>query len=264
VIALLALASFELLADGMRAAQRAPALAAVLRRLRPFLVELAPPGAGLGAARPITRIELEALEARWPGTTASVFSDVEAGVEPGRWLVVDGPSGSGKTTLLTLLLGALEPAGGRILVDGVPLTELSRADWRRRVAWCPQEAHVFDSTIRGNLLLFFLIDAVGALAFAGIGLLVASRTSTTEAVSGLMNLVMLPMWVLSGVFFASTNFPDVMQPFIHILPLTALIDAMRAVVNEGRSIAGVAPQIGILTVWGGTSFLLSLKFFRWQ
>ena len=68
---------------------------------------------------------------------------------------------------------------------------------------------------------------------------VASRARTIEAVSGLMNLVMLPMWVLSGVFFASTNFPDAMQPFIQVLPLTALNDALRAIVNEGQSLAAV-------------------------
>jgi ABC-2 type transport system permease protein len=83
-------------------------------------------------------------------------------------------------------------------------------------------------------------------------------------VSGLMNLVMLPMWVLSGVFFAATNFPDVMQPFIRILPLTALNDAMRAVVNEGRSLDSLLPQIAILAAWGSLSFVLSLKLFRWQ
>jgi ABC-type multidrug transport system permease subunit len=75
---------------------------------------------------------------------------------------------------------------------------------------------------------------------------------------------MLPMWVLSGVFFASTNFPDAMQPIIRILPLTALNDALRAVVNDGRSIADVWPQAVTMTLWGTGSFLLSLKLFRWQ
>ncbi|HEX8030643.1 MAG TPA: ABC transporter permease [Vicinamibacterales bacterium] len=123
---------------------------------------------------------------------------------------------------------------------------------------------VFDVVVQGRLWALAAIALMGALAFGGLGLFVASRARTIEAVSGLMNLVMLPMWVLSGVFFASTNFPDVMQPFIHILPLTALIDAMRGVVNEGRTLVGVAPELGVLSAWGGTSFLLSLKFFRWQ
>jgi len=153
VISLLVLASFEPLADGMRAVQRSPGLAAVLARLRPFLDEPDTSAGSATAAQPITDVRLDALSARWPGTAEPVFSGLDARVEPGRWLVVDGPSGSGKTTLLTLLLGALQPDGGRILVDGVPLAGLSAADWRARVAWCPQEAHVFDSTIRGNLLL---------------------------------------------------------------------------------------------------------------
>ena len=95
-------------------------------------------------------------------------------------------------------------------------------------------------------------------------MLLASRARTIEAVSGLMNLVMLPMWVLSGVFFASTNFPDAMQPFIQVLPLTALNDALRAIVNEGQAIAAVRREIAILATWGVISFVLSLKLFRWQ
>ena len=92
----------------------------------------------------------------------------------------------------------------------------------------------FDVAVHGSVWALAALALLGALAFGGLGLFVASRARTIEAVSGLMNLVMLPMWVLSGVFFAATNFPEVMQPFIHILPLTALNDAMRAVVNEGR------------------------------
>jgi ABC-2 type transport system permease protein len=122
----------------------------------------------------------------------------------------------------------------------------------------------FDVAVHGPLWALAALALLGALAFGGLGLFVASRARTIEAVSGLMNLVMLPMWVLSGVFFASTNFPDAMQPFIHVLPLTALIDAMRAVVNEGRSLDSVVPQMAILTAWGSLSFAAALKLFRWQ
>ena len=84
--------------------------------------------------------------------------------------------------------------------------------------------------------MVFLI-LLGAFSFAGLGLLVASRAKTIEAVSGLMNLVMLPMWVLSGIFFSSERFPELLQPFIQALPLTALIDALRAVMLEGATLA---------------------------
>jgi ABC-type multidrug transport system permease subunit len=93
---------------------------------------------------------------------------------------------------------------------------------------------------------------------------VASRARTIEGVSGLMNLVMMPMWVLSGVFFASSNFPDVMQPFIQALPLTALNDALRGVMNEGASLAGLRGEVAILLAWGMFPFALALKLFRWQ
>jgi ABC-2 type transport system permease protein len=122
----------------------------------------------------------------------------------------------------------------------------------------------FDVAVHGALWSLAALAIIGAVAFGGLGLLVASRARTIEAVSGLMNLVMLPMWVLSGVFFASTNFPEAMQPFIHVLPLTALNDSLRIIVNEGQSFDAVLPQVAILTGWGGISFLLALKLFRWQ
>jgi ABC-type multidrug transport system permease subunit len=122
----------------------------------------------------------------------------------------------------------------------------------------------FDVAVRGALVALAAMALLGALSFGGLGLLIASRARTIEGVSGLMNLVMMPMWVLSGVFFAAANFPDAMQPFIQVLPLTALNDALRGVVNEGLSLAGVADEIAVLAAWGTISFLLALKVFRWQ
>jgi ABC transporter DrrB family efflux protein len=122
----------------------------------------------------------------------------------------------------------------------------------------------FDVTVQGPMAVFALVCLVGALAFGGMALLVASRARTIEAVSGLLNFVMLPMWIVSGVFFASSNFPDAMQPVIQSLPLTALIDALRAVTNDGQSLSAVMPDLAILTLWGGGSFVVALRIFRWQ
>jgi ABC-2 type transport system permease protein len=122
----------------------------------------------------------------------------------------------------------------------------------------------FGVAVRGSIVALAAISLIGALSFGGLALLVSSRARTIEAVSGLLNVVMLPMWVLSGVFFAASNFPDVMQPFIQALPLTALNDALRAVVNEGASLAAVSSEIGILVAWGVISFVFALKLFRWQ
>jgi ABC-type multidrug transport system permease subunit len=121
----------------------------------------------------------------------------------------------------------------------------------------------FGVVIQGSLLAIAALILLGALAFAGIGLLVASRARTLEAVSGLMNLVMLPMWVLSGIFFSSDRFPDAMQPFIKALPLTPLIDALRSVSLEGASLVAVWPQVAILSGYAIVSFVLALRWFRW-
>jgi ABC-2 type transport system permease protein len=123
---------------------------------------------------------------------------------------------------------------------------------------------VFDTVIQGNLLLIGLLSFLGAMTFAGIGLLVSSRARTAETVSGLMNAVMLPMFLLSGVFFSTENFPGWMQPFITLLPLTALNDALRAVINEGVGLFAVLSPMVILAGWAVLSFVVALKVFRWS
>lgn len=123
---------------------------------------------------------------------------------------------------------------------------------------------VFDVEIRGSLLLFCLVCLLGGAAFAGIGILVSSRARTLEAVSGLMNVVMMPMWICSGVFFSYERFPDAVKPLIRALPLTALADALRAVMNDGFGIGEVSAQLLNLVVWTIVSFVVGLKIFRWS
>ena len=123
---------------------------------------------------------------------------------------------------------------------------------------------VFDVPVRGSLIGLSAIVLLGAMAFSGLGLLVASRSKTIEGVSGLMNLVMVPMWILSGVFFSAANFPDVMQPLIKALPLTALNDALRAVMIDGASITSTLGMLAIVAVWGVASFVVALRIFRWR
>lgn len=117
---------------------------------------------------------------------------------------------------------------------------------------------------QGSVISLVLLILLGAFSFAGIGLLVASRAKTLEAVSGLMNLVMLPMWVLSGIFFSSDRFPEIAQPFILALPLTELINSSRAVMLEGATLASQAGNVAALAAWGSISFVLALRLFRWN
>jgi len=123
---------------------------------------------------------------------------------------------------------------------------------------------VFGVRVNGSILVLILLCIVGGYAFSGIGLLTASRAKTIEAVSGLMNLIMMPMWLCSGVFFSYERFPDSVKPFIRILPLTLLNDALRAVINDAAGLSQIAFQLGILTVWGLVTFVIGLKVFRWQ
>jgi ABC-2 type transport system permease protein len=108
-----------------------------------------------------------------------------------------------------------------------------------------------------------LVVVLGSLAFAGIGLLIASRTEKTETVSGLVNLVMLPSYLFSGVFFSSSRFPEAIQPLIQALPLTRLNNALRDVMLEGKSLTEISGHLLVLALWGGFSFALALRWFKW-
>jgi ABC-2 type transport system permease protein len=122
----------------------------------------------------------------------------------------------------------------------------------------------FGVSVHGRIVDLAAVALIGSLTFAGIGLLVASRPKTIEGVSGLMNLVMLPMWLLSGTFFSASRFPALLQPAIRALPLTALNDSLRSVMNDGATLAASWSAIAIMLGWGLISFALALRLFRWQ
>jgi ABC-type multidrug transport system permease subunit len=121
----------------------------------------------------------------------------------------------------------------------------------------------FGVPLRGSLVALGAMAVLGALAFSGLGLLVASRAKNTQTASGLMNLVMMPMFVLSGVFFSADHFPRLVQPVVRALPLTALNDGLRAVMNEGAGLAALAPEAALLAGVAVASFGAALRIFRW-
>jgi ABC-2 type transport system permease protein len=123
---------------------------------------------------------------------------------------------------------------------------------------------VFGVPLRGSVAVLALVAVVGALTFSALGLLIASRARTIEGASGLMNVTMMPMWVLSGVFFSSERFPDAVQPIIQALPLTAAVEALRGIMLRGAGLPDVLPQLGILGVWLVACFAVALKIFRWR
>jgi ABC-type multidrug transport system permease subunit len=123
---------------------------------------------------------------------------------------------------------------------------------------------VFDVAVRGPLLALLAIALVGSLTFAALGLLVAARTRTIESVSGWMNLVMLPMWLLSGSFFSYERFPEAFWPAIRMLPLTAVNDAMRVVFRGEPLLVGTVPELTVLAAWCLVAFAIAVRRFRWQ
>jgi ABC-type multidrug transport system permease subunit len=122
---------------------------------------------------------------------------------------------------------------------------------------------VFSMRVMGSWLSMLIVSGLGAITFGCVGLLTASRAQKIETASGLINLVMMPMWIFSGVFFSYERFPAAVQPFIKALPLTALNDALRTTILEGTPLSAQAGRLVVMAVWCGVSFALALKWFRW-
>lgn len=122
---------------------------------------------------------------------------------------------------------------------------------------------VFGVRIVGSSVALMVLSILAALSFCGIGLLCASRAQNTETANGWVNLVTLPMFILSGVFFSAQRFPSLIQPLIRVLPLTAFNEAARHVMNDGTSLFAQPFQLATLLVWGALGFGVALKIFRW-
>jgi len=123
---------------------------------------------------------------------------------------------------------------------------------------------LFGMPIRGSWMAILTLAILGAVSFAGLGMLAACRAQRIETVSGLMNFIMVPMWLLSGIFFSSERFPALLQPLVQALPLTQLNDALRAVILEGAPLASQGWRVLGLVAWGAVPFTLALRWFRWN
>lgn len=160
----------------------------------------------------------------------------------------------------------------RLVASPMKKSEFLLAQLFARLIFLPAEVLVpltfavlaFGMPVNGSPLAIAGVVLLGAFSFGALGLLMATRARTIEAISGLMNLVFLPMWIVSGVFFSSANFPAAIQPAIQALPLTALIDALRAVILDGASLAAIGSELMVLTVWGVVPFFAALKLFSWK
>ncbi len=160
----------------------------------------------------------------------------------------------------------------RLVATPMRKTEYLLAMFLSRLIWLLIEVTVlvafgwmvFGVRVNGSILVLAVLSVVGGYAFSGIGLLTASRAKTIEAVSGLMNLIMMPMWLCSGVFFSYERFPESVKPVIRLLPLTLLNDALRAVINDAAGLSQIAPQLALLAVWGVVTFIVGIRIFRWQ
>jgi ABC-2 type transport system permease protein len=273
----------------LRAAVLPPEQAAIaLRRGRVAVLvrsgEPGPPVVTYDPTRPETRLAYlatqDALE-RGAGRRDLLHARADTRVRPGaRYIDFLIPGLIGLNLLGTGMWGVGFPiatARQQKLLKRLVATPMRRRDYLlslmlARLAWLALEVLAvlgfgmlaFGVVVRGSWLGLALVSLVGAFAFSALGLLVACRTRTIEGVSGLMNVVMLPMWLLSGSFFSAERFPAAMQPVIQVLPLTVVNNALRAIMSEGAGLAAMAAPLAILAAWMIVSFALALRLFRWE
>jgi ABC-2 type transport system permease protein len=266
-------------ADRARAALRRGRVAVLVR-----LDEPGPPVLAYDPTRPETRLAYlatrDALE-RGAGRKDLVRPRADTQVRPGaRYIDFLIPGLIGLNLLGTGMWGVGFPvatARQQKLLKRLIATPMRRRDFLlslmlARLAWLALEVAAvlgfgilaFGVAVRGTWLGLALVTLVGALAFSALGLLVASRARTIEAVSGLMNFVMLPMWLLSGTFFSAERFPAFMQPLVQALPLTVVNNALRAIMNEGAGIVATTPPLLALAAWTLIGFVAALRLFRWE
>jgi len=123
---------------------------------------------------------------------------------------------------------------------------------------------LFDMQIQGSITAFIVLFIAGNVAFTGIAVLLSCRTSKTESGTGLINLVQMPMMLLSGIFFSYHNFPEWSIGAIKLLPLTALTDGIRYIFNEGAGWLEIIMPAVSLSILGVVSFVVGMKMFKWQ
>jgi ABC-type multidrug transport system permease subunit len=243
-----------------------------------------PPVITYDPSRPETRLAFlvtqEALE-RGAGRKDVVHAAADTQVRPGsRYIDFLIPGLIGLNLLGTGMWGVGFPvatARQQKLLKRLVATPMRRGDFLlslllARMVWLALEVGAvlgfgmicFGVAVRGSWLALVLVTVLGALAFSVLGLLVASRARTIEAVSGLMNFVMLPMWLLSGTFFSAERFPALLQPLVQSLPLTVVNNALRAILNEGAGLAAMTAPLAILAAWTAVGFVLALRLFRWE
>jgi ABC-2 type transport system permease protein len=121
----------------------------------------------------------------------------------------------------------------------------------------------FSISLEGSLLALLMIYFAGILAFAGIAIMISSRTANSQIGNGLINAISLPMMILSGIFFSYHNFPDWCIPFIKYMPLTLLADSIRSIFIEGAGVGDILLPFIVLVITGTATFLAGLRMYKW-
>jgi len=271
----------------LRVAVQPPAQADLNFRLGKFDVELVPRGAGVeyvyDPARPesvLARSLADSALQAGAGSKPAVSTISRVNSEPGsRYIDFLIPGLLGMNLMGSGMWGigfAIVEMRQRKLLKRYVATPMGRGDFllalatSRLILMIAELGLVlgfgvvaFHMRVMGSWWAIVLVSCLGALSFAALGLLTASRAQKIETVSGIMNVVMMPMWIFSGIFFSYERFPAAVIPLIKLLPLTALNDMLRAIILEGSSLSSQGAPLAVICVWGGISFFCAVRFFRW-
>jgi ABC-type multidrug transport system permease subunit len=229
----------------------------------------------------VARLAVERALERSHGRTDTTVARDEKVTEPGsRYIDFLVPGLIGMNLMGSSMWGiayGLVDARKRKLLKRLAATPMQRRDFLLSILLSRLMFLAFETTalvaiswlafgvaVQGSVAAVGFLSVLGGLGFAGIAMLIGARTQSTETAGGLMNLVMMPMYLLSGAFFSAKHFPDVLQPFIKALPLTALNDSLRAVINEAAPLSTQMAPMLVLAAWGVLPFIVAMRTFRWQ
>jgi ABC-2 type transport system permease protein len=123
---------------------------------------------------------------------------------------------------------------------------------------------VFNVAMVGNWLSLFGMVLLGSLVFVDLSYLIAAFVKTQESAIPIINIVNLPMMILSGTFFSVANMPAFIEPVVKVLPLTYLNDALRQIMVAGTPLYPMTTDIIILAIWAIVSLVVTVRFFRWD
>jgi ABC-2 type transport system permease protein len=123
---------------------------------------------------------------------------------------------------------------------------------------------VFDFNMRGDYLSFLIFSVISTTCLFGFGMAIAGWARDANQAAPLSNLISFPMMFLSGVFFPTFLMPEMLQKITMFIPLTPVIDGLRLILTEGKTVFELGPQLAVIAGWTVIIYIVAFRVFRWE